>query len=225
MRKPLMYLSVATALAMTVMSGILSGMASQRWGASQAAQPLAEQLQTLPADVGDWSLQEEAPLSETVQNILQCQGHLNRVYQNNRTGRQVSVAVILGPSGPVAVHKPSICYSSRNFIITDQESPIDIDTEVGKQSLWFTEFQSKGLEKETLQTYHAWSFDGKWEATQEPRLAYMWRPYLFKIQVAAVAPPGESADEKTGIEFLKDFIPQLNDQLFSEPTANPTSTP
>lgn len=225
MRQLFTYFFLTAAIACTVMSGVLSGMASQRWGTPEQAQQLAERLASTPKTFGDWSLVREVELSPKVQSMLQCHGNVNRVYRNERTGDSVSVAAIIGPSGPTAVHKPEICYSSRNYEILKPESPIAMDTGIGEQSLWFTEFQSKGLEKEILRTYHAWTFDGEWDATREPRLAFMWKPYLFKIQVAAVVRDGETTDNDAGIRFLKDFIPQLNDRLFSEPAVDPSTTP
>ena len=65
-------------------------------------------------------------MDEDTVEMLECTGNIVRTYENQRTGEVVSVFVIVGPAGPIAVHTPEICYSSQNYKSRDTRQQVAI---------------------------------------------------------------------------------------------------
>src|SRR5688500_18136023 len=97
-------LSVGLLFLGTVAAGALHGRMTARWGLRDTDQQAAEQLLTaLPPEVGNWVLRDESELSPEVLKVLQCSAHISRVYEHQQTGDVATVAVLLGPPGPISV--------------------------------------------------------------------------------------------------------------------------
>jgi hypothetical protein len=122
------------------------------------------------------------------------------VYVNRETGEAVQVALIVGPSGPTAVHEPEICFSSQAYeIARPREKRFFGDDGHGESSsLWEVRFQPKDVGTGDLQVYYGWSTGGAWKASPSPRFEFGGSPLLYKIQVSAQIGPqkenGPSSD-------------------------------
>src|SRR5579863_4164034 len=106
---------LSSVIALTILSGVVSGVLSNRWGAPARAQLSAAKLADLPDEFGDWQLQSELPIDKDVLEILQCVGNVHKIYRNRETGQLVNVVLLLGPPGPISAHTPEICYSTRDY--------------------------------------------------------------------------------------------------------------
>src|SRR5947208_1159232 len=96
--------------------GIVQGRITNRWGLRPDAEIAGDRLRpTLPVEVGNWRMRSEDKLADPVAAILQCHASVNRQYEHQQTGDVVRVAVLLGPPGPISVHTPEVCYSSREY--------------------------------------------------------------------------------------------------------------
>ena len=59
-----------------------------------------------------------------------------------KTGATVDLAIIVGPGGPISVHTPEICYSSRAYSIEEPRRRMQLsDGDGHKHSFWNTDFQ------------------------------------------------------------------------------------
>ena len=111
-------LIAAVVLVGTVAGGVVQRRYDSRTTDKQTLERAAALLnRQLPDRVGNWHLLAKQELSPEVVKMLRCPAHLNRVYVHDQTGDRITVAVIVGPAGPVSVHTPEICYSSRDFAI------------------------------------------------------------------------------------------------------------
>ena len=86
------------------------------WVNKPGVDAIAAKLEELPTEFGDWQLVENQELPESAQNQLHCYGYTLQVYDNTKTGGRVTVAVLFGPRGPIAVHTPEICYSGQGIL-------------------------------------------------------------------------------------------------------------
>ena len=121
----------------------------------------------------------------------------------------VNVAVLLGPTGPMAAHTPDICYSGRDYSIDQRRQHAKIRPEVvPDETFWMLTLRSKDIHGNLLRVYYGWRREGAWVAPKHARFALSGRPYIHKIQLACPLPI-ESALEDTdpGREFLKAFLP------------------
>jgi hypothetical protein len=209
------------AVALTLTGGLVEGRLTNRWGPPAHLTAAAERLAQVPEQIGDWHLESSKPFDKSVEQMLECAGHFLRVYTNDKTGESVSVAMLVGPPGPTAVHTPEICYSSRNHHPLEEKHVVQIrPAQVPDESFWGMTFQSTGIEPHRLRVLYAWSgADGHWRAAKNPRMEHAGDKLLFKIQLAANL-PRESANDSASDpcqRFLADFLPALDAGLFSHP--------
>jgi len=191
-----------------------------RWGMPREQLAAGSRLESMPAQFGTWRLQSSEQISDDVRNTLQCTGQLLRSYFNEKTGETVRVTVLLGPSGPISVHTPEICYSSQNHEIVEQRRRVPVhDSRGANHEFWAVGFQSKDLEARRLSVYYGWTTDGRWSAPKQPRFSFATSPHLYKIQLAAYPRAGAgSVTDGPCIPFLQDFVPLVNDCMVSPST-------
>jgi hypothetical protein len=202
-----LFLVTTIAIGLTLVSGLVYGRWTHRWGPTASLEAAADRVQALPKQLGVWRLIDERPMSDQIIQMLQCAGHVNRVYVNQNDGTTVRVAIIAGPPGPTAVHTPEICYSSRDYAITgDREKRFFKSGDKGTHSLWATTFESTDVTRDQLRVYYGWSTGKEWEASRSPRFEFGGSPLLYKIQVAAEVVP--SPDDEIP-DPCQDFINKL----------------
>ena len=202
-------LSVLLLLGLTVVSGLVQGYASSRWGPPDSSLAAADQLAGLPEQFGPWQMEKSEELGEQVTQMLDCVGYAYRTYVDQQTGDAVKMVVLLGPSGPTSVHDPEICYSGSGHTVLADRKRVTIDTEDGNRGeFWSVTLKSKDVGAALLHIYYGFSTGGSWQAVDNPRITYAARPYLYKIQVAADASPdNEEHPKDVCYRFLQDLIP------------------
>ena len=201
-------------IAITIGTGVVHGRLIGRWGVPTDVVSGAKLLDRVPDQVGDWrKTGKDQALAPEAAKMLQCTGSIVRVYENVRSGDRVSVAVILGPSGPTAVHTPEICYSSRDYQITQDRqvwSPSG-GSEAAADSFWDLRMATNDVSMTPMRVIYGWT-DGKtWQATKYPRFSFGGSPYLYKLQLAGPAPVEDGRDACD--EFLTAFLPALRKHM------------
>jgi hypothetical protein len=195
---------VILSLAFILVGGAVHGHLSNRWGIPADVNGIGEKLREVPASIGPWISAGDQEMGKTALTLLECKGYLNRTYVHRTTGESVSVAVMFGPKGPIAVHTPEICYSSRDVTAIGKRQSEDYAFDGADSRLWKLRFSKNDLTKSKLNVTYGWSDGGPWYAAEAPRF---WRTdYLYKIQTASPA-TNSSEDSTTG--FLKVFLPEL----------------
>lgn len=200
-------------VATTVTAGFVHGRWTNRWGHRPNIISAGERLEKLPLVIGNWQSKGDSPLDPVAARLLQCAGSINRVYENAKTGDHVAVAVLLGPSGPIAVHTPEICYSSQNYQISHDRRPWMVnDPDQPEDEFWDLRMQGKDLEAPPFRVLYGWTNEKKWNATVNPRYKYGGSSYLYKLQLAGSIPV-EGQDYDTCREFLVEFLPVLRNHM------------
>jgi hypothetical protein len=198
----------------TLLGGVIQGRMSRRWGKPQEFAVLANRLRELPTEIGPWRTTASPPLSPATEAELECAGYVSRQYENRGTGAIVTVAVLLGPAGPISVHTPDVCYSSRNYTILGSPKRIQFGGEGSQDELWSTSLQSTSLTAGNLRVYYGWSSGGPWSAPKDARFAFAGQPHLYKIQVAGPLPtPADDVASDQCRAFLKEFLPVVGPYL------------
>jgi hypothetical protein len=199
----------AALVAATLGVAVAHGKLSRRWGTPPDVEAAAKRLERLPTQIGDWQIKgSDQKLDERVAQMLQCNGTINRVYENTKTGDKVRVFVVLGPAGPIAVHTPEICYSSKDYKIDAPRQRWAVDD---ANTLWDLRLKSNDISDTPLRVVYGWTNDTHWQATDSPRFAFGGRPMLYKIQLAGPVPASEERDACR--EFLSAFLPVLKKHL------------
>ncbi len=194
---------------LAIVSGIAHGWLDGRWVSKPNVDAIAAKLEELPKQFGDWALVEEQELPAFAQSQLHCYGYVLQVYRNANTGRDVNVAVLFGPRGPIAVHTPEICYSGQGVTPSESRSRETIDVEGEQHSLWRVTLNSKRNASPELEAHYAWSDGGPWQAAEYPRIWFTGK--LYKIQIACQ--PTEKGGVSDAVLFLQQFLPKLQPLL------------
>lgn len=177
----------------------------------------ADQLGGIPKSFGKWRTIRENQLSEEVIKMLQCSAHVSRIYEHEETKQTISIVVLLGPHGPMAVHIPEICYSNSGFQSDSEAKRCRIPQAGGTATdqFWQVSMRSLGEDGLVQRVYYGWSEGGSWTRPKYPRMAFGRAPYLYKLQMATTE-PGESSRGSDGREtavkldpperFLEEFL-------------------
>ena len=208
MRRFLPALAILLVAGLTLLSGLIQGRMSNRWGPSPDVLAVAKKLKDIPDRVGSWQLKVSDEMDDFTANMLQCAGYILRTYENLDTGESVNMFIILGPPGPISVHTPEVCYDSQGYPIRDPRQRVRIDPDGPEDEFWALTLRSKDLDAGVLRVYYAWSTGGPWWATKGPRYAYAGSPYLYKIQLASRLPSYVDSEVNDPCSrFLQDFVP------------------
>jgi len=172
-----------------------------------------KRLLNIPAHFGPWLLRDEVPLSETAQQMLVNPRYVCRTYVHGSSGETVSMIVLAGLAGPMAVHTPEICMPSREYESIKAPQRIELVAQGMKQKFYSSLFRANTLEGQKLNVYYSWSRDGKtWEAPEYPRVTFAPLPMLYKLQVICAEPAAPSKGPTTCEAFLADLLPLLSPQ-------------
>jgi hypothetical protein len=194
---------IVVLLAITLVTGAIHGRLTQRWGPRPDLLATASHLESFPQEFGDWQLLKKEPIDDSTVQMLSCAGYVNRQYVNRKTGENISLAIMLGPSGPISVHTPEVCYSSRAYSIRDARKPVSIsDSDGHNHSFWNISFRANTPSTEELRVYYAWYGKRGWEASKWPRFEFAGRPLLFKLQIASLGPAVLRDQEDACAKFL-----------------------
>lgn len=207
--------AIALTVVLTLGSGYLYAHIRHTAGLGMDLTERAEELESLPTEIGDWRLVEDRQLDENVADMLECAGQHFAVYQDTQ-GNIATVVVILGPAGPTAVHTPEICFSAQAFRVIEDKKPMKLKSNTTQPSnLWLMTFESKGIDRRQLKVAYGWTTDGTWQNPNSSRRAFAGSPFLYKVQLSMSFPESSTEEEHIVFqEFCQDFTDQIYEIAF-----------
>jgi len=226
MSRLMFFPTAAFFLAATLASGWLHGTLANRWGQGDTLALAAAKLGSdLPPRLGPWRLAKALPVESDVRQSLQCAAALHGIYTNDQSGDSVIIAVLAGPSGPISVHTPEICYSAADYELAGQRQPWTVkDKQSQTHGLWTIHANSKHATRSNLQVVYGWSTGGPWQAVRSPRFALAGFPVVYKLQLAG--PAGNDQRDvalNPSHDFLVRFLAEIQPRLITQSGPIPTS--
>jgi hypothetical protein len=204
-------------LSATLVVGFVHGRITDRWGVRPDAQRAAIQLSPeLPSECGSWTMRKQQELPPEVVRILQKPTYINRAYVHQQTGDEINVFVLVGHPGPVAVHSPEVCYSSRDYTASGNRERTTVKLSTGQaHDFWKLPLKPNGnFQGDPIEVYYAWSTGSKWEAAERPRFGYGGLPHLYKLQLSVETTSASKVKGfDAGQDFLANFLVQLQPRL------------
>lgn len=208
--KPLASITlVALAIGATVFGAGFEGRLSHRWQSDATLARLGTAATELPEQVSGWNRVQTSAIKDHAQSLLRCFSSCIHRYRNGETGQEIEAAVLFGPSGPISVHTPDVCYSSRQYRNLGQRVRVGEDA----NRYWVIDFQSRDLKGEYLRSIYAWSTADHWDAPDSSRFQYAGEPYLIKVQFAVTGPTLESLREPAVMEFVEAYCERILHQM------------
>lgn len=206
---------VLSGLTIVLISGIVSGMWSERW--MQQSMPLNKgQLARLPLQLQGWAAQENS-MSEREKAQAQIEDYTIRQYVNQRDGKSLIVMIVGGRPGPVSVHTPDVCFPGAGFRQISPKVLREFAAPHGRPSypFWSADFQkSTGSHVATIRVLWTWYASQGWQAPGEARLAFAREPVLYKLYIVQELPDAADSNRDTGLDsFIPLFLADTEGRL------------
>jgi hypothetical protein len=220
------------ALVIVVAAGAWHGIGTERWRKSEELGPAVARLSDLPERVGDW---QARPVDMDAQALRQAgaEGHWLRRFANPRATSSVTIVLLCGRTGQMAVHRPEDCYRGAGYEMAAPATQYQLPPHptlspaegerVGRgggpdgepAAFWTACFHKQDAAGPVqLRIYWSWFAGGRWQAPDSPRLAFAGLPVLYKLYVVCEA--GEPAGPITNdpcIDLLRSLVPELTKAL------------
>jgi hypothetical protein len=208
--------TVVLAAGLLLLSGVVHGLRTGRWGISESRAATAARLTTLPAKVGEWN-SDDVPLDPRQIRTAEADAALQRRYVRRRPGEdriEATLIVLCGRPAPLAAHTPDICFENSGYRMEDEPQVFTPEHSRG-DSFWQARFSRPG-EPGAFQVYWAWSDGGSWIAAGDARLEFARRPALYKLYLVCpltiTAKPNQPDPAQ---RLLADLLPDLHRCLTS----------
>jgi hypothetical protein len=213
MRRIISLTTIVTAL---VACGLVHGLWTDRWVSAHDVTDQAARMNRVTLALGDWQGQE---LDITRQPNKEIAGHLYRRYINRRSGETVTVALVAGRPGPVAIHTPDACYAASGYQVgTPVKQFVRSELPGRAAEFWTAPFvRTRAADRSQLRIFWSWSATGAWTVPSTPRVAFARYPVLYKLYVIReVADPDQPVAEDPCLDLLRVLLPDLHKSLFAE---------
>jgi len=196
-----------------VASGVGHGVSTQRWNTSAAVEQAVARLQNVPAIVGDWEGEVGEEIDSRQAEIGEIRGSLFRTYTHRRTGEHLTILLVCGRPGPIAVHTPDVCYRGRGYVVKGAQVRHQVPAEGSGEpaelvTAVFHKTNAAGFDQ--LRIYWSWYAGGRWQVKDKPRLAFAREPALYKLYVIrSLTKPDGPVEADVAQDFLKQFLPAM----------------
>src|SRR5438105_122386 len=94
-------LAAATALVLVLGSGLVYGLSTGRWAPPTPPPGMSGVFERIPLTIGDW---QGEPVESDIRGAGPILGNIERRYWNQKTREVVTVSLVCGKPGPVAIH-------------------------------------------------------------------------------------------------------------------------
>jgi hypothetical protein len=198
---------------MLVLSGLVHGLWTQRWGTPVEFSAAAARLQEFPLDVGDW---EGGPieLDAEVMARAEAAGYVWRVFRH-RTKGEVNMLLICGRPGPISVHTPEVCFPGSGLSLNAEPDRWTLKFKNAADAQFLVaRFHKSGPARQWLRVF--WSFtDGNgWQAPNNPRVTFARAGILYKLYLMRdMMKVDESVKDDPANELLRVLLPELDKYL------------
>jgi hypothetical protein len=202
-------LALVSVFALVLLSGLAHGLWTNRWATTAGPEAGAARLESLPMTLGEWDGQAQE-MNPRELALAEVSGYVKRQYVNRRTGSVVSLLMVCGRPGPVAVHSPSVCYAGAGY------EPVGATAKHAEpgtppDEFWVSQFRkAEAAVPVNLRLWYAWNATGTWQAADNPRVTFARYPILYKMYVVRELPRAdEPLEEDPSVDFLRLLLPEI----------------
>jgi hypothetical protein len=210
------FATVVLAAGLLLLSGVVHGLRTDRWGISQPRAAMPARLANLPATVGDWT-GEDVPIDPRQIRYAEADAALQRRFVRHRPGEErieATLVVLCGRPAPLAAHTPDICFQNSGYRMAGEPRVFTPEHSRG-DSFWQARFSRPG-EQGAFEVYWSWSEGGAWIAADDARLEFGRGRALYKLYLACpLDPAAKPGDPDPAQRLLADLLPDLHRCLTS----------
>ena len=184
----------------------------------------AELMEDIPEEFGNaedsgvWKRTESSELPDYAIDQLQVSDAEHWVYVNEKTGDQVRVSFLIGPTGRLAVHTPDVCmvgggYQIKNSAVRE-EFPKGDQKSGDADTFWRASLVNGIAPDYQFVVYYALGTGKQWWAKENPRFELANFPFILKLQVETITTT-DPERFNAAREFLKAILPEIA-QVYAE---------
>jgi len=182
----LQHVLMILAIAAVIASGALHGAWTHRWQISERILEASKSIDRIPDTLEGWDSEPiELPAEQLVQTEA-VRAYARRL-THRATGTIVSVLLLCGRTGPLAVHTPEVCFQGRGKQTMGSPRRVAIKDDTGRDwgEFWSADFRpADRRQDEFARLFWGWSTDGvQWKCPTNPRVAFAGNPLLYKLYV------------------------------------------
>lgn len=218
-------LAIVAVLLLTTVPAWLQGRFVNRWGQPANLAVAGQRLHGFPRQLGDWeSARDQQPLSEAVCRELGLVEHFHRQYVHQRSRDQLDILLMVGPSGRLVRHPPSVCYANRANQQVGAAELLQVTSGPTDHEFSLLRFQ-RSMGRETSGFWVAYGYAtelGDWAAPTSPRMTFGGAPVLYKLQVLSDVPV--DGDHEQLSEFIQQFVAEFPRVLAANSTGVESKT-
>jgi hypothetical protein len=208
-------LSIATALAAILLTGLAHGVWTDRWKISRDLEDAVARIAQIPESVGDWHGQP-LELDRQMLKVAEVDGYFARRFRNRSNGGEITVLLVCGRPGPIARHTPDVCYQGLGYATAGAPTIGRIAYGSGLQAgAWSAKFwRVNAAVRDGLEIFWSWNAFGTWEAPDNERVRFAPSRFLYKLYVIRPIDTSDGqGDDDACRGFLREFLPGLDAAL------------
>jgi hypothetical protein len=206
-------LPLLTGLALLSLAALVHGVWTGRWQTGHALEDAIARVREVPLAFGDWKA-EELPADHEEFTRAGASGYWRRLYRNCQSGEAVTVLLMCGRAGKMAVHTPDLCYGGVGYEMVGEPARAAIPAAGAPAEFWSARFRKPGPAGDSaLRIHWAWSTGAAWEGPERPRWYFAGAPFLYKLYIVRDA-TADGPEGDPSLPFLQTFLPELEKTLF-----------
>lgn len=182
-------------------------------------------LEQIPTTLKSW----KGETTEMDEKIVRATGSTDRItrrYVDQRTGVNLDVIVLYGPTSDMFIHSPELCYPKAGFHTSGDARSCRVP--VGKGTVPFRSLvfaKGEGGHTELQEIYYSWRYNGRWTPNVSSPKESQRIPGMYKVQIARRVFANENLEHDNPAEaFLEVLIPELERRFAGEPTGPTTAS-
>lgn len=182
-------------------------------------------LESIPISLKSWK-GEETKMDDQIVRATGSTDRITRRYIDQRTGVNLDVIVLYGPTSDMFIHRPELCYPKAGYVQFGDAKRRSIP--LGKVSIPFKTLaytKGEGGQTEIQEIHCAWRYSGHWfmdvsNPKQSERI-----PGMYKVQVSRRISPTENRDLDNPAEaFIELLVSEIERRISGEASPLPTAS-
>lgn len=200
---------IIAATLIVIIAGGAHGWRTNRWIANESLEAAKQRVAAVPSEIGRWK-STDFDLTEMEVSVGEIEGYIKREYIHQDTGAVAHVLLVTGEAGPISVHPPTSCLSSRGYQLVRNPTILPFK---GKHQFSHADFKNSAIDDASLiRVYWGWSSGDQWQTPSSPRIAFAGEPVLFKLYVSEQWFPTGNTQEDAGASklLMADLLPAID---------------
>ena len=211
---------ICLCLIFIVVLTLVTGLSMSRYEAElmKNSTVFAELLDVIPEEFGDpegngrWKRTDASELPDYAAAQLKVSNAEHWTYVHEKTGEQVAVSFLIGPTGRLGVHTPEVCMAGGGATVFQDRVREEFE-KTGPQdgtpdAFWRVSIVDGIATDYQIVVYYGLGTGKLWWAKDNPRFELNKFPFVLKLQVETMT-MSDPEKYNAAREFLKAFLPEI----------------